>query len=214
MPQGYYAEEPDFVDDALDELLCEYVDGTMDPVVRDAFEEYLESNPDLAAHARCLCETRDMLCRYGKCRCASLGMQAQLRIRLAHELDRDSRNSVYVSSRLSGAATLTSAVSLVLILGMMTGLFVTQRYDVRGNPPQDSALGSDSMTILDDTYRSPNDLLARGLLSGELGPGFTAPLTVLPVVASTGYMTPSYWPYQAADSTRKPVATLTRVISP
>jgi len=214
MPQGYYAEEPEFVDDALDELLCEYVDGTMDPVVRSAFEEYLETDPELAAHARCLCETRDMLCRYGNCRCASLSMQAQLRVRLAGELDRKSRTSVFVSSRLVNAAMLTSAVSMVLILGMMTGLLVMQQQEPEQGVSADAAIPGDSMTIVDDTNRPMYDELRRGLLSGELGPGFSAPLTVLPVVARTGSMTPAYWPFSRPDSARLPLVRLAGTISP
>ncbi|WP_243664019.1 anti-sigma factor family protein [Rhodothermus marinus] len=53
----------------LDELLCEYVDGTMDPAVRQVFEEYLRTNPTLAHHVECLCRTRQLLCQHAPAGC-------------------------------------------------------------------------------------------------------------------------------------------------
>jgi anti-sigma factor RsiW len=46
----------------LDEWLCEYVDGTMDPALEAIFEQYVEANSDLKAHVERLRETRRMLC--------------------------------------------------------------------------------------------------------------------------------------------------------
>lgn len=46
----------------LDEWLCEYVDGTMDPSLEAVFEQYVEANPDLKAHVERLRQTRDLLC--------------------------------------------------------------------------------------------------------------------------------------------------------
>lgn len=46
----------------LDEWLCEYVDGTMDPSLEAVFEEYVDANPELKAHIDELRETRDLLC--------------------------------------------------------------------------------------------------------------------------------------------------------
>ena len=46
----------------LDEWLCEYVDGTMDPSVEAVFEQYVEANPELKAHVKRLRQTRDLLC--------------------------------------------------------------------------------------------------------------------------------------------------------
>jgi len=43
----------------LDEWLCEYVDGTMDPSVEAVFEQYVEANPELQAHIERLRQTRD-----------------------------------------------------------------------------------------------------------------------------------------------------------
>lgn len=47
----------------LNEWLCEYVDGTMDPSLRRVFEKYVEANPDLKAHIERLRHTRDLLCQ-------------------------------------------------------------------------------------------------------------------------------------------------------
>jgi len=46
----------------LDEWLCEYVDGTMDPSVEAVFEQYVEANPELKAHVERLRQTRELLC--------------------------------------------------------------------------------------------------------------------------------------------------------
>jgi ferric-dicitrate binding protein FerR (iron transport regulator) len=50
----------------IGEWLCEYVDGTMDPSMQAVFEEYIEANPELAAHIERLCRTRSLL---GSCEC-------------------------------------------------------------------------------------------------------------------------------------------------
>ena len=49
----------------LDEWLCEYVDGTMDPSLKANFETYIEANPELKAHIEQLNETRDLLGQRG-----------------------------------------------------------------------------------------------------------------------------------------------------
>ncbi len=109
----------------LDELLCEYVDGTMDPAVRQVFEEYLRTNPTLAHHVECLCRTRQLLCQHGACRLrAPDGFQARLRQRLAYEMMREQRSLEYLSLPLRSATVLASAVALLVILGMCTGLLL------------------------------------------------------------------------------------------
>lgn len=49
----------------LSEFLCEYVDGTMPPSARAAFEECLRGNVALQQHIARLQATRDALCSYG-----------------------------------------------------------------------------------------------------------------------------------------------------
>ncbi|PEN11193.1 hypothetical protein CRI94_16530 [Longibacter salinarum] len=50
----------------LDEWLCEYVDGTMDPSLESVFETYVEANPELKAHIEQLNETRNLLGNRGR----------------------------------------------------------------------------------------------------------------------------------------------------
>jgi len=46
----------------LDEWLCEYVDGTMDPSMKAVFKQYVEADPELKAHVERLRKTREILC--------------------------------------------------------------------------------------------------------------------------------------------------------
>lgn len=55
----------DFPYEWLDEWLCEYVDGTMDPSLEAVFEQYVHANPELKAHVARLRETRKLLCNCG-----------------------------------------------------------------------------------------------------------------------------------------------------
>ncbi len=50
----------------IDEWLCEYVDGTMDPAIEAVFTSYVEANPQLKEHIEELQQTRDLLkqCRH------------------------------------------------------------------------------------------------------------------------------------------------------
>ncbi len=121
MSEGYNPDEEDAAFSGLDEYLCEYVDGTMDPAVRRAFEEYLRANPDLLAHVACLCRTRQLLCRYG-CRHAPSGFQARLRRRLACEMMQTQLPTLpALVTRLGAFATWTSVMIVMLIMGIMAG---------------------------------------------------------------------------------------------
>ncbi len=201
MPEGYYPEEPDSIDDALDELLCEYVDGAMDPSVQSVFEEYLETNPDLAAHVRCLSETRNMLCRIGACHCASVTLQAQLRIRLANELTRRNQSAAVLWSRLGNIAFVTSAASLFLLVGMMAGISMFQRTFVAGS--QEAVAHVDfpvaGLEIRTDAHGFLRKSQRLEMIPGSLRSGIVGPISALPVVSSTGYMTPISWPKPIAD---------------
>lgn len=149
MPEGYYPDLYEQPDDQLDEFLCEYVDGTMDPAVREAFEEFLDANPSLADHARCLCRTRNMLCSYGG-RHGRASLEAQIRHRVAFELDRKSRVEATYLARLGKAAMATSFVSLIVILGMMMGLSSTP-----DNGPV--TLAASAQMELQDSMALPSD---------------------------------------------------------
>ena len=192
MPDGYY---PDHSDEQLDEFLCEYVDGTMDPSVRVAFEEYLEANPGLANHARCLCRTRNMLCSYAG-RHPSESLQQQIRHRVACELNRKNRNEAVILSRLGSAAMLTSAVSLLLILGMVAGISaVNESGSGHYLIGSESAL-VESMALPNDAYgqpgrRLPLDWYKKSPTLSSLGPA-----TILPTID----MIPVGWNIAPMDS--------------
>ena len=115
MADGYKnAGEHDFAD--LDEWLCEYVDGTIDPAVCKALEEYMQHNPALASHVEQLCETRHLLCQYGCSYQAPSGLQPRLRRRLATEIIQESQPLLGTSTtHLMALATLTSLFAIILI---------------------------------------------------------------------------------------------------
>lgn len=103
----------------LDEFLCEYVDGEMDPAVRAAFEEIVNRDPALAEHVECLRQTRAMLCAYSHRIGAPCSLHARLHYELSRELMQDEAPLfVPVTSRLGRVATLASAVVLTLALGL------------------------------------------------------------------------------------------------
>ena len=115
MADGYKnAGDHKFAD--LDEWLCEYVDGTIDPVVCKALEEYMQHNEELAAHVERLRETRHLLCQYGCSYQAPSGLQPRLRRRLATEIIEESQPLLGgTTMHLMALATLTSFVALFLI---------------------------------------------------------------------------------------------------
>ncbi len=121
MSQGYHAEKEDGAYAWLDEFLCEYVDGTMDPAARMAFEEYLRANPQLLEHVQRLCRARQVLCRYGERR-APRGFQSRLRSRLACEMGRTHHPALPpLAERLGTFAMWGSAMIIMLIVGMLAG---------------------------------------------------------------------------------------------
>lgn len=133
MCEGYQPTGDDDHSGLDDEFLCEYVDGTMDPVVRVAFEEYLQANPQVAEHVRRLRNTRQLLCQYG-CRCtAPQGLQARLRRELACEMVR-AQMPLFpaVTSNLRSAAAFTSAMVVMLVVGMMAGATTLSEADDNG----------------------------------------------------------------------------------
>ncbi len=197
MLQRYNADDPDSIDNALDELLCEYVDGSMDPDVRIVFEEYLATDPQLAEHVNRLCDTRNMLCKFGACKCASPGLQAQLRVRLAGELARKNQSSQMLSQRLGNMAFITSIVGMILIVGMMAGFVTTvqQKSEESSKSLLTADTGSEPveglMAILDDTHSSPEYMIQLKNLEKVNQYAFLGPVAALPVVATTGDMTPN-----------------------
>ena len=132
MPNGYSDSKQYDAPNLEDEFLCEYVDGTMDPLVRNAFEEYVRVNPGMEEHIECLRRTRRLLCRYA-CRCrAPSDLHDRLRNCIPgeqhpwrqhpwrHSLPRHSL-SIASEDAAKGTIALSYAVTVVLMLGLVLG---------------------------------------------------------------------------------------------
>lgn len=122
MSEGYHLAEEDDACPWLDEFLCEYADGTMDPSVQKAFEEYLLAHPHLAEHAEQLRCTHLLLCRHG-CRLrAPQGLEARVRQRLSGEMMQSQCGPLAAATASLGRLTLfASAAALMLVAGMLAG---------------------------------------------------------------------------------------------
>lgn len=106
----------------LDELLCEYVDGTMDRAVRQAFEEYLRTDPVLAEQVERLRCTRTLLCRHGCQVHAPQGLQARVRRRLAWEMMRPQPPYFpQVAARLGAFVAVGSVAAAVVMVSLLVG---------------------------------------------------------------------------------------------
>ncbi len=114
----------------LDEFLCEYVDGTMDPVVREVFEEYVRENPDLAEHVQCLCDARDALI-HSRCACRlKADFIDRLRRRLTVEQARAANSELPgVASQLGYLAAFTSALVVMTVAAMLLAELAVERPD-------------------------------------------------------------------------------------
>lgn len=110
----------DFSYSWLDELLCEYVDGTMDRAVRQAFEEYLHTDPVLAQQVECLRCTRTLLCRHGCQVHAPQGLQARVRRRLAWEMMHP-QPFPRAASRLNAFVAVGSVAAAVVMASLLVG---------------------------------------------------------------------------------------------
>ena len=132
MPNGYSDSKQYDAPNLEDEFLCEYVDGTMDPLVRNAFEEYVRVNPGMEEHIECLRRTRRLLCRYA-CRCRA---PSDLHDRLRNCIPGDSIPgdsipgdtacpgiplSIASGDAAKGTIALSYAVTVVLMLGLVLG---------------------------------------------------------------------------------------------
>ena len=123
MAEGYHCTgNSDCSSSWLDELLCEYVDGTMDPAVRTAFEECLSTDPVLAQQVERLCRTRTLLCRHGCQVRTPHGLQARVRRRLAQEMmhpqpSYDSQAALRVGVYVAAGSVIAAVVMAGLLVG-------------------------------------------------------------------------------------------------
>lgn len=106
----------------LDEWLCEYVDGTMDPSVEAVFEQYVEANPELKAHVERLRQTREILCGCDAPEAPSTEMQAEM----CSEVEEDLLQSPTVlpeatSARSKMVLGIASSIAVALVVGFLAG---------------------------------------------------------------------------------------------
>jgi hypothetical protein len=175
MAEGYNTSD-EAPHPAMDELLCEYVDGTMDASVRRVFEEFLAVNPDLAAHAQSLARIRALLCNY-RCRLHAPGNFSH---RLHRELTTEWMASMAPSKgdaagRLRHVATLTSLAATITLMSLLV------IYPGSDEPPS-PYVTADVERVADFPLGAPGEPItfSRDVVYGGIG-GFalTAPASAL-----------------------------------
>ena len=120
----------------LNEWLCEYVDGTMDPSLRAVFDEYLKANPELAEHVERLCRTRTLLCQ---CKGHQSGPDvSELRARLREESESELMQVPFPflsanGGQLGMTVAAGSAMLVMLTVGVVIGatLFAAEPFSAR-----------------------------------------------------------------------------------
>lgn len=152
----------DWFCETLDELMCEYVDSTMDPDVRVIFEEFLTANPEIAAKAGCLKKTRSLLCQYGCHVEAPKGLHTRLRSRLAWEMLQNQSKPFMgeAAEKVAPFVTMTSAVVVVVFVGLLASTFFLD-----GQSHSATASPATTTPPISRLETSASDLPARVLLS-------------------------------------------------
>lgn len=109
----------------LDEWLCEYVDGTMDPSLEAVFEQYVEANPKLRAHVQRLKQTRELLCECSLSAGATEDLESEICTEVECDLMASSAPlSDAVRARPLAAAGILSSVAIALVIGFLVGATV------------------------------------------------------------------------------------------
>jgi anti-sigma factor RsiW len=146
----------------LGEFLTEYVDGTMSPAARAAFDECLRGNPDLAGYVERLRLTRRVLCGYGCGVHAPCNLREQLHARLLREgLLEDEAPEAPAPS--TSAAPAIRATLVLIACAMGAALFAAR-------PSADAPAAAPQ--ALDNSSRTPAPVFAAGP-----GSGFSAPIS-------------------------------------
>lgn len=169
-------------DDALDEYLCEYVDGTMDPAVRSAFEEFLRANPALEAHVHRLVRTR-AICTRQHCTSAPRGLQHRLRAEIARDLMGETGPVVYLP-RLGHFAVMSSLVALAVLIGVVVGASLLERRIPA--EPLTAADRKEQPAVPSDAYNRPPP--SPGYQSASMG--VAGPVRALPSISESDELTP------------------------
>ena len=171
----------------LDEWLCEYVDGTMDPSLNAVFEQYVEANPELKAHVQRLKETRDLLCNCGLSEEPPPDVEANVRREVQGDM-RQSASSDAHSARgpIVARVGFVSSVTAALVIGVLVGAVV-----VRPLPP-----------ALTSQESSPDPVA----VESELGPPSQHNVQPVEWEQPSSLLRPSSISFSAADTTEPPSA--------
>jgi anti-sigma factor RsiW len=119
----------------LDEWLCEYVDGTMDPSLEAVFEQYVEANPELKAHVERLQETRDLLCECGLSREVPTDVEAEICTEVECDMLQSSAPlSEFVRDHSMAALGVVSSVAVALVVGFLVGATMVETEPAGSSP--------------------------------------------------------------------------------
>lgn len=194
----------------LDEWLCEYVDGTMDPSLRAVFETYVEANPDLKAHIEQLNETRDLLGQRGTPSPPSPEKRRRVcnrvRSRVCRKVECDMlRQQASVADLIrdhSGAALgVASSLVVALVVGIFTGalLFGPQ------SPLSGSPLAATPAVTSDGSSSAPSSSAPSSSAAVTFATSSPAPYAFAPISVSMDAQTPvqtaSTWQTATEQST-------------
>ena len=121
----------------LDEWLCEYVDGTMDPSVEAVFEQYVEANPELKAHVERLRQTRELLCGCEDAASAPRTATMEAPPEVEEDLLRDAAPELFAveeTSRSVVALGLASSIAVALVVGFLAGSMLVEPSTLSSGP--------------------------------------------------------------------------------
>jgi len=121
----------------LDEWLCEYVDGTMDPSVEAVFEQYVEANPKLKAHVERLRQTRELLCGCEEADASPTRTAVEATREVEEEVLRDSVPGLFAeqnAGRPVAAFGLASSIVVALVVGFLAGSMLVDPATLSSGP--------------------------------------------------------------------------------
>lgn len=197
----FFAEHEGECEDApyawLDEWLCEYVDGTMDPAVEATFEEYVQANPDLKEHIEQLRHTRNLLCECRLPQQPSDAKKAQLCSRVECEMLRTQQSLGETLKEHPTTLGVASSVAVALVVGLFMSTMWLEPNHLIDDPT------SDSPSAPQATARSSSSAAATPVFTPWLTWHEPAPATDAPRPTYTlpaGPMSPNPAMHLASDS--------------
>ncbi|MFB6272651.1 MAG: hypothetical protein ABEL51_07135 [Salinibacter sp.] len=152
----------------LDEWLCEYVDGTMDPSLEAVFEQYVEANPELKAHVKRLRQTRELLCGCEVPDEALTDPTAEA----AEEVEGEVLQSLptlseSVHERPAVALSVVSSIAVALIVGFLAGSMLVDPDSFSSAPPVSTVeRQAPSQTVRNEAPPQPGRAVSAGRTQG------------------------------------------------